>query len=80
MRRLQLILVLRWWDEVTHSEIRSSVGIQSMLLHRQLRWLGHVIRMPDSRMPHGYLWPTKTRPQECWWTKETLQGSHQVDP
>ena len=51
IRRLQLILGLRWWHKVTHCEIRSSPGIQSiesMLLHRQLRWLGHVIRMPHS--------------------------------
>ena len=40
---------------MTHSEIRSRAGIlsiESMLLHRQLRWLGHVIKMPDSTLPH----------------------------
>ena len=55
IRCLQLILGLRWWHKVTHSEIRSRAGIpsiESMLLHRQLHWLGHVIRMPDSRLPH----------------------------
>ena len=59
IRRLQLILGLRWWHNVTHSEIRSRAGIptiESMLLHRQLRWLGHVIRMPHSRLPHCVLY------------------------
>ena len=40
---------------MTHSEIRSKAGIssiESMLLHRLLHCLGHVIRMPDSRLPH----------------------------
>ena len=55
IRRLQLTLGLRWWHKVTHSEIRSRAGIptiESMLLHHQLRWLGHVIRKPLSRLPH----------------------------
>ena len=55
IRRLQLILELRWWHKVTHSYIRSRAGIptiESMLLHRQLRWFGHVITMPLSRQPH----------------------------
>ena len=59
IRRLQLILGLRWWHKVTHSEIRSRTGtptIESMLIHRQLRWLGHGIRMPHSRLPHCVLY------------------------
>ena len=54
IRRLQLTLGLRWWHKVTHSEIRSRAmipTIESMLLHRQLRCLGHVVRMPHSRLP-----------------------------
>ena len=59
IRRLQLILGLRWWHKVTHSEIRSRAGIptiESMLLHRLLHWFGHVIRMPHSRLPHCMLY------------------------
>ena len=59
IRRLLLILGLRWWHKVTHSEIRSRPGIpsiESMLLnHHQLRWFGHVIRMLDSRLPNCVL-------------------------
>ena len=59
IRHLPLILELRWWHKVTHSEIRSRAGIptiKSMLLHRQLPWFGHVIRMPHSRLPHCVLY------------------------
>ena len=51
IRHLQLILGLCWWHKVTHCEIRSRSGIpsiESMPIHRLLRWLGHVIRMPHS--------------------------------
>ena len=40
---------------MTHSEIRLRAGIpsiESMLLHFQHRWLGHIIKMPDSRLTH----------------------------
>ena len=59
IRHLQLILGLRWWHKVTHSESRSRAGIasiKSMLLHCQLRWLGHVIRMPHSWLSHCVLY------------------------
>ena len=59
IRRIQSILGLRWWHKVTHSEIRSRDGIptnESMLLHRQLCWLGHAIRMPHSKLPHCVLY------------------------
>ena len=59
IRHLQLIFGLRWWHKVTHYEIRSRAvipSIESMLLHRQLRWLSHVIRMPDITMPHHVLY------------------------
>ena len=59
IRHLQLILGLRWWHKMTHSENRSRAGtptIESMLLHRQLRWLGHVIRMSHSRLTNCVLY------------------------
>ena len=59
IRHLQFIFGHHWWHKVTHSEIRSRPGIptiESMLFHRQLRWLGHVIRMSHSRLPHCVLY------------------------
>ena len=50
---------LRCWHKVTHSVIISMAGIptiESMLLLRQLRRLGHVIRTPHSRLPHCVLY------------------------
>ena len=44
---------------MAHSEIRSSAGIppiEQTFLYRQLRWLGLVIRMPDSRLPNRVLY------------------------
>ena len=58
IRRLQLVLGLCWWHKLTYSDIRSRAGtpsIKYIFLYRQLRWLGHIIRMPDSRLPHRVL-------------------------
>ena len=54
IRRLQFILGLRWWHKMTHSEIRSRAGIPP--IESMLRWLGHVIRMPHSRLTHCALY------------------------
>ena len=83
IRRLQLILGRCWWHKVTHSEIRSRAGIptiESMLLHRQLCWLGHVIRMPHSRLSHCVLYGQLRLGHRSVGGQKTLQGSHQVDP
>ena len=55
IRCLQGILGLRWWHKVTHLEIlrrTSSNSTEYMILQqRQLRWIGHVIRMTSNRLP-----------------------------
>jgi len=48
---LQRILGFRWWHKVT-----LEFGIQLMLMQRQLRWIGHVIRMPSNRLRHRILY------------------------
>ena len=56
---LQGIQGIRWWHKVTHNEIRrrSNVDpIEVTLAQRQLRWVGHVIRMPSHRLPRRLLY------------------------
>jgi len=54
IRCLQTIRHVHWWDKKTHVEIRRRAGttcLETILLRKQLRWLGHVIRMPGNRLP-----------------------------
>ena len=56
---LQKILGLRWWDRVPRVEMRRRLDvttIESMILNRQIRWAGHVIRMPEERLPRQVLY------------------------
>jgi hypothetical protein len=58
-RCLQRILGLHWWDRVPHTDIRRRMGVPTLeetLLQRQLRWTGHVIRQPASRLPRRVLY------------------------
>jgi len=59
IRCLQGIIGTRWWHRKTHTEIRSKANIESaeyLLLQRQLRRLGHVIRMPSNQLPRRLLY------------------------
>ncbi|XP_078674752.1 uncharacterized protein LOC144912888 [Branchiostoma floridae x Branchiostoma belcheri] len=59
IRCLQKILGLKWWHKVPHTEIRRRANIEplaAILLQRQLRWVGHVIRMPENRLPRQMLY------------------------
>ena len=48
-----------WRDKITNSEIlrrTGSVSLECNISRRQLRWLGHVTRMEDSRLPEQLLY------------------------
>lgn len=45
---------IKWQDRVSNTDVlrRSGVyGMEALLMQRQLRWCGHVLRMDDNRLP-----------------------------
>lgn len=59
MRCLRRILSVTWQDKVTNNEILQRSHLPSMftlLRQRRLRWLGHVRRMEDGRIPKDLLY------------------------
>ena len=63
---LQQILGLKWWHRVPHTEIRRRAGVDSleaMIVQRRLRWVGHVIRMPENRLPRQMMYGQLTEGQ-----------------
>ena len=59
IRFLQGILGLTWKDKIPHTTIlqRCNVtSIEAMIITRQLRWVGHVIRMSPDRLPRRTLY------------------------
>ena len=58
MRCLRIILGISVWDMKRNTTIRKLAHQQrlsSLLLARRLRFLGHISRMPDSRLPKQLL-------------------------
>ena len=56
---VQDILGVKWYDRVPRAESRERLGIPSLeeiILKRQLRWFGHVVRMPGDRLPRQVLY------------------------
>ena len=54
LRSIRHILAISWLDKVTTDDVLSRAGLPSMytlLRQRRLRWLGHVHRMGDGRIP-----------------------------
>ena len=68
MRNLRRLLGITWQDRVTNIDVLAEAGMPSMfaiLTQRRLRWLGHVLRMDDGRIPKDILFgelATGTRP------------------
>ena len=51
---LRKLLKIKWQDKIPDTEVLTKAGMQSMhtvLKLAQLRWTGHVIRMPDAQLP-----------------------------
>ena len=51
---LRKLLKIKWQDKIPDTEVLKKAGMQSIhtvLKLAQLRWTGHVIRMPDERLP-----------------------------
>ena len=59
MRCLRRIVNITWQDKVPNNTILMSAGIPTMystLKQRRMRWLGHVVRMEDDRIPRDILY------------------------
>ena len=75
IRCLQTILHVHWWDKIPHVEIHRRVGTtcpETILLRRQLRWLGRVIRMPGNRLPATYFIVNSPAADVQWGSKEAF--------
>ena len=55
---IRKVLGIKWFQRVPRSESREDMDLPSLeerILRRQLRWAGHVLRMPPSRFPRQVL-------------------------
>ena len=56
--RLRQLLGIKWQDRIPDTEVLTRANLPSintMLMQTQLRWAGHVVRMPDHRLPKKLL-------------------------
>ena len=59
MRHLRQILNVKWWDFISNVDILTRANLPSMyelLIQRNLRWVCHIHRMDDSRLPKQILY------------------------
>ncbi|KAG8237103.1 hypothetical protein J437_LFUL015470 [Ladona fulva] len=58
-RRLRSILGIRWQDHISNQEVLERANckpMETILAQNHLRWLGHVCRMTDERLPKQILY------------------------
>ncbi|KAI3376789.1 hypothetical protein L3Q82_000389 [Scortum barcoo] len=64
-------------DRVRSSVTREELGVEPLLLRRiersQLRWLGHLFRMPPGRLPREVFQACPTREEALGKTQDTLE-------
>lgn len=63
-RKLREILHIHWSDHITNAEVLERArlsSIEARVRATQLRWTGHVMRMPEDRLPKKVLFGELTR-------------------
>ena len=55
LRCLRQIAGIKWQDKIPDTEVlehcKMTAGIEAFLRQAQLRWSGHLVHMPDTRLP-----------------------------
>ena len=80
---LRIILSIKWQDMVPDTEVLTRAGIPSihtLLQKAQVRWVGHVTRMPDDRLPKQLLYSQLCYGKRSVGGPKTLQGFPEEDP
>ena len=79
---LRKIAGIKWQDRTTNVEVLQTckiAGMEALLLQAQFQWAGHLVRMPDNRIPkqifYGQLGNTTARR-----ARQTVQGHSQDQP
>ena len=82
MRVLRLIYGVTRRDRIRNDNIRQALKVESVLAiieRNQLRWYGHVQRMPDTRDPKRiHKWKPKKETTN-WETEKEMGGPDQGD-
>ena len=75
---LRKLLKIKWQDRIPDREVLKRTGMQSvhiLLKLAQLRWTGHVTRMPDERLPKKILYGKRSHGGQKKRYKDTLKAS-----
>ena len=57
MRCLRKIVNIKWQEHVTNTVVLQkcgTVGIEAIIIASQLRWVGHIARIPDKRIQNRF--------------------------
>ena len=68
MRHLRQILGVKWWHRIPNQDILMKTNMSSMyetLIHRNLRWAGHLIRLDNTRLPKQIFTPSSRKDIEA---------------